>query len=167
MTHDLLSGRWPVVASPEPDELLSSWLHRLAFGNGLPPKAFGPALDLGSGAWSGRLDLALPAMRAGSAGPLHGPHSRGGRRHDARRGWGARAFVAVARRSFAGPARAAAIGLAAILSALSGRRRATVFPEAMAPGDDDRLRAPREPPARPLPGLRTGIGAVQPGVAAA
>ena len=57
--------------------------------------------------------------------------------------------------------------LAAILSAMSGRRRATVFPEAMAPGDDDRLRAPREPPARPLPGLRTGIGAVQPGVAAA
>ena len=36
---------------------------------------------------------------------------------------------------------------------MSGRRRATVFPEAMAPGDDDRLRAPREPPARPLPGL--------------
>ena len=28
-------------------------------------------------------------------------------------------------------------------------------------------RAPREPPARPLPGLRTGIGAIQPGVAAA
>ena len=60
--RDLLSGHWPVVASPEPDELLSSWLHRLAFGNGLPPKAFGPALDLGSGAWSGRLDLALPAI---------------------------------------------------------------------------------------------------------
>ena len=36
-----------------------------------------------------------------------------------------------------------------------------------APGDDDRLLAPLEPPARPLPGLRTGIGAVQPGVAAA
>ena len=60
--RDLLSGHWPVVANPEPDELLSSWLHRLAFGNGLPPKAFGPALDLGSGAWSGRLDLALPAI---------------------------------------------------------------------------------------------------------
>ena len=43
----------------------------------------------------------------------------------------------------------------------------TVLPEGMAPGDDDRPRAPREPPARPLPGLRTGIGAVQPGVAAA
>ena len=52
---------------------------------------------LGSGAWSGRLDLALPA---GSAGPLHGPHSRGGRRHDARRGWGARALVAVAHKIF-------------------------------------------------------------------
>ena len=44
--------------------------------------------------------------------------------------------------------------------------RATLFPEGMATGDDDRLRASREPPARPLPGLRTGIGAVQPGVAA-
>jgi len=59
--RDLLSGHWPVVAHPEPDELLSSWLHRLAVGNGVPPKAFGPALDLGSGAWSGRLDLVLPA----------------------------------------------------------------------------------------------------------
>ena len=60
--RDLLSGHWPVVVRPEPDELLSSWLHRLAFGNGLPPKAFGPGLELGSGAWSGRLDLALPAI---------------------------------------------------------------------------------------------------------
>jgi Bacterial TniB protein/TniQ len=60
--RDLLSGHWPVAAGPQPDELLSSWLHRLAFGNGLPPKALGPALDLGSGAWSGRLDLALPAI---------------------------------------------------------------------------------------------------------
>jgi hypothetical protein len=60
--RDLLSGHWPVVARPEPEELLSSWLHRLAFGNGVPPKAFGPALDLGSGAWSGRLDLALPEI---------------------------------------------------------------------------------------------------------
>jgi hypothetical protein len=44
--RDFLSGYWPVVADPEPDELLSSWLHRLAFGNGLPPRTFGPALDL-------------------------------------------------------------------------------------------------------------------------
>jgi hypothetical protein len=62
VTYDLLPGHWPVVASPEPDELISSWLHRLAFGNGVPPRAFGPALDLGSGAWSCRLDLALPAI---------------------------------------------------------------------------------------------------------
>ena len=164
--RDLLSGHWPVVASPEPDELISSWLHRLAFGNGVPP-------NVQTGARSGFRRLVQPARsrapgdRAGSAGPLHGPHARSYRRHDARRGWGARSFVAVARRSFAGPAGAAAIRLAAILSAMSGQRRATVLPEGMAPGDDDRLRAPREPPARPLPGLRTGIGAVQPGVAAA
>src|SRR5271165_5361466 len=105
--------------------------------------------------------------RAGSARPLHGPRFRGRRRHDARRGWGARSCVAVARRSFAGPAGATASRLAAILSSLPGSRRPTLFPEGMAPGDDDRLRASREPPARPLPGLRTGIGAVQPGVAAA
>ena len=64
--------------------------------------------------------------RAGSAGPLHGPHARGGRRHDPCRGWGARSFVAVARRSFAAPTGAAASRLAAMLSAMSGRRRATL-----------------------------------------
>ena len=126
-----------------------------------------------TGARSGVRRLVRPARsraagdRAGLARPLHGPHSRSRRRHDARWGWGARALVAVARRSFTGPARAAASRLAAILSTMSGRRRATLFPEGMAPGDDDRLRAPREPPTRPLPGLRTGVGAVQPGVAAA
>ena len=99
--RDLLSGHWPVVAGPEPDELLSSWLHRLAFGNGLPPRAFGPALDLGSGAWSGRLDLALPAIVRDRLVRCTGLTPEAGRRHDARRGWGARAFVAVARRSFA------------------------------------------------------------------
>ena len=90
--------------------------------------------------------------RAGSAGPLHGPRFRSRRRHDARRGWRALAFGAVARRSFPGPAGATASRVAAILSALPGRRRATLFPEGMAPGDNDRLRASREPPARPLPG---------------
>ena len=97
--RDLLSGHWPVVAGPEPDELLSSWLHRQAVGNGLPPKAFGPALDLGSGALVRPNRSRAAGVRAGSGGPLHGPHSRGGRRHDARRGWCARALVAVARRS--------------------------------------------------------------------
>ncbi len=45
--RDLLSGHWPVVVRPEPDELLSSWLHRLAFGNGLPRE------DVRTGARSG------------------------------------------------------------------------------------------------------------------
>ncbi len=53
--------RWPVAVEPEPDELLSSWLHRLALAHGLPPRVFGAALGLGGGAWSGRLDLAPPA----------------------------------------------------------------------------------------------------------
>jgi len=35
-TRDLLSGHWPVVADPEPDELISSWRHRLAVGTGVP-----------------------------------------------------------------------------------------------------------------------------------
>ncbi len=55
------SERWPVAVEPEPDELLSSWLHRLALAHGLPPRAFGAALGFGGGAWSGRLDLAPPA----------------------------------------------------------------------------------------------------------
>ncbi len=53
--------RWPVAVAPEPDEQLSSWLHRLALAHGLPPRAFATALELGGGAWSGRLDLAPPA----------------------------------------------------------------------------------------------------------
>lgn len=53
--------RWRVAVEPEPDELLSSWLHRLALAHGLPPRVFGAALELSGGAWSGRLDLAPPA----------------------------------------------------------------------------------------------------------
>ena len=156
--RDLLSGVWPVVANPEPDELISSWLHRLAFGNGLPRE------DVRTGSRSGFRRLVRQTRsraagdRARSAGPLHGPRFRSRRRHDARRGWRALSLVADARRSFAGPAGASASRVAAILSALSGRRRATLFPEGMAPGDDDRLRASREPPARPLP-VQSGVAA--------
>ena len=102
--RDHLSGQWPVIAIPEPDELLSSWLHRLAFGNGLPQG------DVRTGARSGFRRLLRQTRsraagdRARSARPLHGPRFRSRRRHDARRGWRALAFVAVARRSFAGPA---------------------------------------------------------------
>jgi hypothetical protein len=55
------SERWPAPVQPQPDELLSSWLNRLALAHGLPPRAFGSALGLGGGAWSSRLDLAPPA----------------------------------------------------------------------------------------------------------
>ena len=50
-----------VAVEPSRDELLSSWLHRLALAHGLPPRDFGAALGLGGGAWSGGLDLAPPA----------------------------------------------------------------------------------------------------------
>ena len=59
-----------------------------------------------TGARSGFRRLVRPARscaagdRAGSARPLHRPHARGRRRHDARRGWGARAYVAVAHEIF-------------------------------------------------------------------
>ncbi|MER9048275.1 TniQ family protein [Mesorhizobium sp. M0923] len=45
---------------PLPDELLSSWLHRLAIANGIAPRAFAGVLGLGDGMWSPRLDLLLP-----------------------------------------------------------------------------------------------------------
>ena len=46
--------------SPQPDELLSSWLHRLAIANGVAPRAFAGVLGLGGGMWSPRLDVRLP-----------------------------------------------------------------------------------------------------------
>jgi len=62
-TRDLLSGHWPVVARPEPDERLSSWRHRLAFGNGLPQEGVRTSARSGFPARrSGRLDLALPEI---------------------------------------------------------------------------------------------------------
>jgi hypothetical protein len=56
----MLTERWPVEVSPAQDELLSSWLHRLAFAHGLSPRHFGECLGFGAGAWSARLDLAAP-----------------------------------------------------------------------------------------------------------
>ncbi|WP_287331954.1 TniQ family protein [Mesorhizobium sp.] len=44
---------------PKPDELLSSWLHRLAIANGLAPRSFAGVLGRGNGMWSPRLDLRL------------------------------------------------------------------------------------------------------------
>jgi hypothetical protein len=56
----LFPERWPVKVTPLRDELLSSWLHRLARAHGLSPRHFGEYLGVGAGAWSARLDLALP-----------------------------------------------------------------------------------------------------------
>ncbi|WP_074837538.1 TniQ family protein [Marinovum algicola] len=51
---------WPVVVAPVPGELLSSWLHRLAMANGIPPQYFGRVLDVAVGDWSAKLDRDLP-----------------------------------------------------------------------------------------------------------
>jgi hypothetical protein len=59
--RDLVSDRWPVIVAPQPDELLSSWVHRLAYANGVAPRAFAPVLGLGPGMWSACLDVMLPA----------------------------------------------------------------------------------------------------------
>ncbi|HEV2899784.1 MAG TPA: TniQ family protein [Pseudaminobacter sp.] len=45
---------------PQLDELQSSWLHRLAFANGVAPRSFAGLLGLGQGMRSARLDLRLP-----------------------------------------------------------------------------------------------------------
>jgi len=51
---------WPGVVAPAPGELLSSWLHRLAMANGIPPQYFGRVLDVAVGDWSAKLDRDLP-----------------------------------------------------------------------------------------------------------
>ncbi len=52
--------RWPVDVKPAPGELLSSWLHRLAHANGVPPRYFGAVLGATGEAWSPQLDRHLP-----------------------------------------------------------------------------------------------------------
>ncbi|ACM29224.1 TniQ family protein [Rhizobium rhizogenes] len=51
---------WPVSVSPLADELLSSWLHRVAIANGVAPASFAETLGLQNGMWSARLDVAIP-----------------------------------------------------------------------------------------------------------
>ncbi|WP_082640959.1 TniQ family protein [Sinorhizobium sp. GL28] len=58
--RDVVSDRWPVIIAPQPDELLSSWLHRLAYANGVTARAFPRVLGLNPGMWSASLDLRLP-----------------------------------------------------------------------------------------------------------
>lgn len=58
--RDILSDRWPITVSPLPDELLSSWLHRLAFANGVAPLHFAEVLSVGKSMWSARMDICPP-----------------------------------------------------------------------------------------------------------
>lgn len=62
---EVVRDQWPVSVDPLPDELLSSWVHRLAFANGIAPRSFATVLGLGDGMWSPRLDLRLPRHVAG------------------------------------------------------------------------------------------------------
>ncbi|MCE6078440.1 hypothetical protein GOZ89_23275 [Agrobacterium vitis] len=55
--RDVVSARWPITVTPQRDELLSSWLHRLAYANGVPGRAFARVLGLTPEMWSARLDL--------------------------------------------------------------------------------------------------------------
>jgi len=47
--RELQADRWPVTVAPQADELLSSWLHRLALAHGVAPRDFGDTLGLGAG----------------------------------------------------------------------------------------------------------------------
>ena len=58
--QDVAGDCWPAAVDPQPDELLSSWLHRLAIANGVTPRAFAGVLGFCGGMWSARLDLRLP-----------------------------------------------------------------------------------------------------------
>lgn len=73
--RDVAGDRWPVSVDPLPDELLSSWIHRLALANGIPPRSFASVLGSRDGMWSPRLDLRLPhhaaALLASQAGIAH------------------------------------------------------------------------------------------------
>lgn len=53
---DVARGWWPVSVDPLPDELLSSWLHRLALANGIVPRSFAGVLVFDERMWSPRLD---------------------------------------------------------------------------------------------------------------
>jgi len=59
--RDVVSDLWPIIVAPQTDELLSSWLHRLTYANGVAPRAFARVLGLGAGMWSPALDLRLPS----------------------------------------------------------------------------------------------------------
>ena len=59
--YGVAAGRhWPVEVRPAPGELLSSWLHRVAHANGVPPRYFRAVLGVAGETWSAQLDRHLP-----------------------------------------------------------------------------------------------------------
>ncbi|AOO85098.1 TniQ family protein [Bosea vaviloviae] len=71
---NVVRDRWPVSVDPLPNEVLSSWLHRLALANGLAPRSFADVLGLRP-RMSPRLELRLPrhvaALLAHQTGVSH------------------------------------------------------------------------------------------------
>ncbi|MEE4640110.1 MAG: TniQ family protein [Wenzhouxiangella sp.] len=58
--YSLIAGhRWPIDVFPRAGELLSSWLHRLAHANGIPPRHFGAVIGCRAVNWTARLDRSL------------------------------------------------------------------------------------------------------------
>ncbi|MEW6439056.1 TniQ family protein [Rhizobium sp. 60-20] len=57
---DIARDRWPISIDPKPDELLSSWLHRVGQANGISPRSFAGVLGVGGAMWSARFDLRIP-----------------------------------------------------------------------------------------------------------
>ncbi|GLS34905.1 hypothetical protein GCM10010869_04930 [Mesorhizobium tianshanense] len=69
---DVARDRWPVSVDPRPDELLSSWINRLALANGIAPRPFSGVLGCGDGMWSPCLDLQIPRHIAAFLGDQSG-----------------------------------------------------------------------------------------------
>jgi len=59
--HEVVSDQWPVFVEPQPDELLSSWVHRVGFANGIAARSFGRVLGFSGGMWSPSLDMNFQA----------------------------------------------------------------------------------------------------------
>jgi hypothetical protein len=158
------AGRyWPVEVRPAPGELLSSWLHRVAHANGVPPRYFGAVLGAAGGAWSAQLDRHLPeaVRRILLDHTSICPEELDG--------------LCLANSPALDPALAAAdpaarcrdidgaVLLAAVLSLLPAGRRGALFPAELDLGNPRVLLSPWLPIARPLPVLRAGPCAISSG----
>ncbi len=60
-TLDSNAERWPISVPPECDELLSSWLNRIAIAHGITPRSFAASIGLETRDWSSKLDDYAPA----------------------------------------------------------------------------------------------------------